>query len=499
LPRKWDMRALDTTPYWSESASISRFPKLDTDERCDVLVIGGGITGLTAAYLLSSAGKSVVLLERSRLAEIDTGHTSAHLTMVTDMRLGELSKHFGRDHARAVWDAGIAAMWKIEAIAQQQKIDCGFEWIPGYLHAPRARTLRLAEQDARSGHEGQDGRDGQEGRRAPGEFAEEAKTASDLGFDASFVDDVPFVGGPGVRFENQARFHPRKYLSGLARVLSDRGVKIFEHSEVEEFTDRPLGAKANSCAVTCGDVVVATHTPLMGNKGLVGASLFQTKLALYTSYVAAGRVARGTVPDALFWDTADPYQYLRIEPHRDFDLVILGGEDHKTGQAADTSKCYARLEAALKSLVPGVELTHRWSGQVIETPDGLPYIGWHAEHQFAATGYSGNGMTFGTLAAMMASDAILGRRNPWSDLFDPARKVVRGGTWDYVTENKDYPYYMIRDRVAGAEGPTCTHMGCATTWNKAERTWDCPCHGSRFRPSGAVISGPAESPLDVDE
>ena len=472
------MKALDTTPYWTESASVPRSTKIDTDERCDVLVIGGGITGLTAAYLLSNAGKSVVLLERSRLAEIDTGHTSAHLTMVIDTRLTELVKHFGRDHARAVWDAGIAAMWEIEAIAQEQKIECAFEWVPGYLHSP---------------HSGQSGQAGQ-----AREFEEEAKAARDLEFDARFVDDVPFVGGPGVRFENQARFHPRKYLSALARVLSDRGVRIFEHSEVEEFTDEPLGAKANGCTITCGDIIVATHTPLMGNKGIVGASLFQTKLALYTSYVVAGRIARGRVPDALFWDTADPYQYVRLDPHRDFDLVILGGEDHKTGQVTETSACYTKLESALKRRLPDVELTHRWSGQVIETPDGLPYIGWHAKHQFAATGFSGNGLTFGTLAAMMATDAILGRRNPWVDLFEPARKVIHGGTWDYVTENKDYPYYMVRDRVAGAEGPTCTHMGCVTRWNKAERSWDCPCHGSRFRPNGPVISGPAEAPLDVE-
>src|SRR4051812_34025194 len=175
------MKALDTTPYWSDSASVPRFTKIDTDERCDVLVIGGGITGLTAAYLLSNAGKSVVLLERSRLADIDTGHTSAHLTMVTDTRLTELVKHFGRDHAQAVWDAGIAAIWKIEAIAQQQKIDCGFEWIPGYLHAPR----------------------GEAGRPGEAELRDEAKAASDLEFDATFVDDAPFVGGPAVRFDNQ--------------------------------------------------------------------------------------------------------------------------------------------------------------------------------------------------------------------------------------------------------------------------------------------------------
>src|SRR6185295_18420391 len=213
-----------------------------------------------------------------------------------------------------------------------------------------------------------------------------------------------------------------------------------------------LSITSNGHTLTCGSVVLATHTPLVGIAGLAGATLFQTKLSLYTSYAVGGRVEKGRIPDALFWDTADPYHYLRIEPHRDHDFVIFGGEDHKTGQVADTNACFDRLERTLLSMIGGIEVTHRWSGQVVETPDGLPYIGETAEHQFAGTGYSGNGMTFGTLAGMMAADSIAGRANPWADLFDPGRKKVRGGLWDYINENKDYPYYLARDRFAGAEG-----------------------------------------------
>jgi Rieske Fe-S protein len=286
--------------------------------------------------------------------------------------------------------------------------------------------------------------------------------------------------------------------------------------------------------VTCGDVVIATHNPLVGFGGIAGATLFQTKLALYTSYVIAGRVPRGVVPDALWWDTADPYQFVRVDPHRDHDVVIFGGEDHKTGQQEDTEACYRRLEEHLRSIVPTIELTHRWSGQVIETPDGLPYIGQSADHQYSATGYGGNGLTFGTLAGIMISDAVLGRSNPWSELFDPGRKALTRGLWDYLKENVDYPYYLIRDRFAGAAAKSvravkrgqgkvlerkgakvaayrdaagtvtlrsaiCTHMGCTVGWNTAERTWDCPCHGSRFKPAGDVISGPAEAPLPEAE
>jgi Rieske Fe-S protein len=240
------------------------------------------------------------------------------------------------------------------------------------------------------------------------------------------------------------------------------------------------------------------------------------------------------VPEALFWDTADPYRYVRVDRHPDHDFVIVGGEDHKTGQVSDTGQCYRRLEATAKTLFPQMEITNRWSGQVIETNDGLPFIGETAERQFTATGFAGNGMTFGTLGAMMARDHILGLKNPWRELFDVGRTKIKGGVWDYLKENVDYPYYMVRDRFAGAQGkslrelrpgdgklislegktvaafrradgsgvvlsPVCTHMGCVVAWNQAERTWDCPCHGSRFTAEGEVMAGPAESPLDPFE
>jgi glycine/D-amino acid oxidase-like deaminating enzyme/nitrite reductase/ring-hydroxylating ferredoxin subunit len=500
---------VETVPYWADAASVLTFPRVDRDEEVDVLVVGGGITGLTAAYLLAKAGKSVAVLERDvRCGQIDTGHTTAHLTMVTDTRLTELVRRFGKTHAQAVWDAGLAAIAQMDTIIREHDIDCAFEWVDGYLHAP---VGKLSHEESET-------------------FAEDAKLAVELGFDATLVDEVPFVGGVGIRFSDQARFHPRKYLADLARAVRAHGGRIYGHSAAEEFSDEPLSVKANGHTLTCADIVIATHNPIIGVGSSASATMLQTKLALYTSYVVAGRVPRGTVPDALFWDTADPYRYLRLQPHSDHDLVIFGGEDHKTGQVSDTVDCYERLECALVALVRDVSLTHRWSGQVIETADGLPYIGQTAGHQYAATGFAGNGMTFGTLGAMIASDAILGRSNPWAELFDPGRAAIRRGLWDYVTENADYPYYLIRDRFAGAEGRSlrsvrrgegkvielngnkvaayrnpsgattlrsavCSHMGCIVGWNPAERTWDCPCHGSRFAPNGDVISGPAESPL----
>jgi glycine/D-amino acid oxidase-like deaminating enzyme/nitrite reductase/ring-hydroxylating ferredoxin subunit len=498
---------LDTTPLWSD-VHPPLFSKLGGDLRVEVLVIGGGITGLTAAYLLALEGKSVAVVERGRCARVDTGHTSAHVTMVTDLSLGELASTFGRDHAQAVWDAGLAAMSHIDSAIRREAIDCDFAWVPGYLHAPGGEP---------------------DGHRKM--FEDEASLAADLGFDARFVDFVPVVGGPGVCYENQARFHPGKYLAGLARAIVARGGRIFEHSAAGTFVENPRTVAVNGRHVRCDEVVIATHNPLTGTTSVAESTLFQTKLALYTSCVVAGRVPKGTVPDILLWGTDDPYHYFRIEPHAHQDVVIYGGEDRKTGQADDGRERFERLEKGLAALVPGAEVTHRWSGQVIETPDGLPYIGDTAPHQFAATGFSGNGMTFGTLAGVMAVDRILGLKNPWSGLFSPSRSIVRGGVWDYIRENKDYPYYKVRDWFAGAEGKSlrgvprgagkivehngeqvaayrdedgeltlcsaiCTHMGCLVDWNSAERTWDCPCHGSRFKTTGAVIAGPAESPLE---
>jgi len=503
---------VDAKSYWEDSSSVSRYAALDRDLTVDVVVIGAGITGLTAAYLLKRAGHRVAVIDRRRAGGVDSTLTTAHVTYVTDLDLTALVKTFGRDHARAVWDAGLAAIEQIDRTIHRDGIDCEWSWVPGYKHQPA-----FAEPAA--------------GKPTDGEaLRDEAAMACDLGFGAKYLEAVPFVGTPGVEYEAQAKFHPRKYLSALAKAIDGGGSHIFEHTESEAVRDDST-VKAGGYALKCGRVVIATHTPLMGKANLASAMLLQTKLYLYTSYALGGRLPKGLVPEASFWDTADPYHYLRVDSHRDYDYAIYGGEDHKTGQQADASACYRRLAEHARRLMPELDVTHHWSGQVIETNDGLPFIGETSEGQFVATGYSGNGMTFGTLAGMMARDWVEGRKNPWRELFDPGRKKVIGGTWDYLKENIDYPYYMLRDRflspdakslrsVVRGEGriveldgervavfrdengrvtqlsPVCTHMGCEVKWNDAERTWDCPCHGSRFTPSGKVLAGPAESPLE---
>jgi glycine/D-amino acid oxidase-like deaminating enzyme/nitrite reductase/ring-hydroxylating ferredoxin subunit len=497
---------------WNDTASIPRFPALDANLTADVVIVGAGIMGMTAAWLLTQAGRNVVVLERRRCGYGDTGHTSAHLTWVTDLRLADMARTFGLDHARAVCDAGAAAIARIDAHVSELDIDCDFEWMQGYLHLPTSAGSPTA------------------GDAEAAALERDAELARSFGFGARFLDRVPGVDRPGIEFDDQARIHPRKYLAGLARAIEAGGGRIFEHSAVDEVADRPVRVSVGPHKVSCARVIVATHTPIVGKASMAGAAFLQTKLALYSSYVVAGRVERGRVRDALFWDTADPYHYVRLQPQRDADVVIIGGEDHKTGQVADTDACFARLERAAREFAPAIALTHRWSGQVVETNDGLPYIGEVADGQFAATGFSGNGLTFGTVSAMMAADWVEGRRNPWAELFDVGRTKIRGGLWDYLKENTDYPYYLVRDRLVGPDAqslrsvrrgegklvdvhgkrtavyrsekgkltllsPVCTHLGCHVQWNQAEHSWDCPCHGSRFTPTGAVISGPAESPL----
>ncbi len=494
------------TPYWFEK-ELPKFPRVAQSGKFDVVVVGGGITGITAAWLLKQSGQTVALIERDRFAQVDTGHTTAHLTYVTDLNLTTLVKNFGDDHARAVWDAGHAAMQQIAEIVSEQQIACEFRHVPGFLHA----SLESEKDESKP-------------------LKEEAELARKLGFDATFLARVPFFERAGIRFSNQAKFHPRKYLAGLLEMLPGEGCQAFEHSEVTEFGDKPLSVTANGHALECDYVVIATHVPLMGNTGLASATLFQTKLAPYSSYVIGAKLPKDALPEALFYDTSDPYYYLRVERGPRNDYAIFGGADHKTGQVSNTDERFARLEATLLKHVPQAKLDRRWSGQVIETNDGLPYIGETAERQFVATGFAGNGMTFGTLSAMMARDASLRRKNPWQELFSVSRKKLRGGAWDYVKENLDYPYYMVKDRLTSAEGRSlqdvqrgegkilrlegnkvaayrdkngrvttvsaqCTHMGCLVNWNSAEATWDCPCHGSRFHPSGEVLAGPAESPL----
>lgn len=492
------------------------FPTTGFPREIDVAIIGGGITGLTAAYLLKQSGKRVAVFERERIGSGETGKTSAHLTYVTDTLISDLAKQFGERSARLVWQGGAHAIDFIESVVTTHGIDCDFKRVPGFVCAP----FFPPDDDDGSA-------------KSADELQQVAEVSTKLGFAARYVANGPVTGRPAVAFADQAVFHPTKYIAGLARLVNGDGSYVFEHAEMSQTVDDPRAVVVNAETIACGDIVIATHVPLAGSKNAVSAALFQTKIYPYSSYVMGGHFDEPIAP-GLYSDTADPYYYLRVHDTPAGRYAVFGGEDHKTGQETDTAECFASLERAMRSLLPSVRIDHYWSGQVIESDDGLPFIGERVPHEYAGTGYSGNGLTFGTLAGLMMHDFVLGKDNAWRELFDLHRKPTSpSALGTYANESTDYPFYMIADRlrsagddpndVAPGDGKVlridgkrvachrrddgtmvkvsavCTHMGCLVRWNGAEKTWDCPCHGSRFTPDGLVIGGPAETALEKVE
>ncbi|MBL8879759.1 MAG: FAD-dependent oxidoreductase [Phycisphaerales bacterium] len=491
---------------WADQ-STPRFPALDGDHDFDVAIIGAGITGATAAYLLQKAGLRVVVLERHRCGQGETSATTAHLTYVTDARLTDLADRYGREQARNVWNAGRDALDQMDSLVRELQIDCGFTRVPGYLTAALDRT----DPDAAL-------------------LDRECELAAALGFSARRVDRAPVFGRPAIEFANQAIIHPGRYLSGLLWAASNAGCRIFENSAAKHFASEGgrLRIQANGHTITCPYVIIATNMPLTGVSSTITATLLQTKMSGYTSYAIAGAVPHGRVQPVCLWDVGDPYYYLRTLSGPDSDWVIFGGLDRKTGQDNNPRSRFDQLRGKLSTYLPGVNWRHEWCGQIVESQDDLPLIGETHPQQFICTAYSGNGLTFGTCAALMARDGVLRRDNPWFRIFDPKRALQPGRWWRYIKENADYPYFLVKDRIAhdaafesiapgqgaivsmngtrtavhrdefGAAtllSPVCPHLGCIVHWNNAAHTWDCPCHGSRFAPNGDLLSGPAESGL----
>lgn len=498
-----------TRSYWQEGIASPTFGRLDGPKKADVVVIGGGITGLMTAYLLRQEGASVVVLEKRHVGSGESSNTTAHLTCQTDRSLSALADGFGIDHAVAAWDAGSDAIDHLHQVVHAEQIECGFTWTPGYF------TESIVDAKDDEAH-----------------IRREAELVSSKGFAASFVDRDPVFGKRAMRLDHQAKFQPLRFLNGLAAALERDGRTIFDGTEVTDFSADDKAITAGGHRVECDAVVMATHVPLQGRLSTAAAALFQTKLYPYTSYVIRAKVRDTAAPaEGLFWDSTDPYFYLRMDHEHDGVYAVFGGADRKTGQEdGDPTKLFRELEQRLGEHVPITGVTHRWAGQVVETNDGLPFIGEMDHKQFVATGYAGNGFTFGTVAARIVADAVAGRKNPWAELFHPGRVRLKAGAWDYLKENVDYPYYMAKSlltrgskdglstlspgeggifqidgqRVAACRttagelrtvSPVCPHMGCLVRWNGPLESWDCPCHGSRFSADGAVLGGPAETPL----
>jgi glycine/D-amino acid oxidase-like deaminating enzyme/nitrite reductase/ring-hydroxylating ferredoxin subunit len=472
---------------------------------------------MTTAYLLARAGRAVVVIDDGPIGGGETGRTTAHITAALDDRYTEIEKLHGEEGAKNAAESHTAAINRVESIASLEDIDCDFERVDGYLFLGEGDDVRLLEQELEAAHR------------------------AGLS-DVKLVERVPlesFDTGPALCFPRQAQFHPLKYLNGLARAIMRDGGQLFSGAHAESIQDGEPAkvTTASGHVITADSVVVATNSPV--NDWVI----LHTKQAAYRTYVIAARVPRGSVPRALYWDTLDPYHYIRLQevdplldPSRREELLIIGGEDHKTGQADDADERFRCLEEWTRqrfSMIRNIDF--RWSGQIMEPVDYMAFIGKNPgtdQHIFIATGDSGNGITHGTVAGILLTDLILGRKNPWSKLYDPSRVTLRA-TREFLKENLNvagqYRDWATAgdvesyDQIAPGSGAVvrrgmakiavyrdeqgnthersavCTHLYCIVDWNSAERTWDCPCHGSRFDPYGRVVNGPAITPLSEVE
>jgi glycine/D-amino acid oxidase-like deaminating enzyme/nitrite reductase/ring-hydroxylating ferredoxin subunit len=498
-----------STSVWHASASLPTYPPLAEDAQADVCVIGAGIAGLTTAYLLLRSGKSVTVLDAFGVGAGETGRTTAHF-FPPDERYAEIERSFGADKTALVADSYRKATDCVEAIIRREQIDCEFERLDGYLFNPSGVWDDTLEH----------------------EYA----VTSRLGLNVRRLERVPGVGfdtGPCLRFANQAQFHPLKYLDGLARAILRMGGRIHGESRALDIhgDSTMQTVQTGHGRIRAASVVVATNTPF--NDRVV----MHTKQAAYRSYVIALRVPKDALPRMLLWDTGEPYYYVRLasDPASTSDeLLIVGGQDHKSGQEAQPCQRYAEIEAWVRARFKMAgQVQYSWSGEIMEPSDGVAFLGRNPlddDNVYIITGDSGNGMTHCTTGAILITDLILGRSNATADLYAPSRKAFHG-IGDFITEQantlaqysdwlrggdvesvdeigagegavvrnggKLLAVYRSEDGGLQAVSAACTHLGCAVHWNSGEKSWDCPCHGSRFAADGAVLQGPARRPLSA--
>lgn len=496
--------------YWLETTPETSYEALDGDGETlsvDTAVVGGGIAGLTTAVNLAEEGQSVALVERDRVVTGVTGHTSAKLTSLHGLVYDRLLDTFGATRARRYADANEAAIDAIEERVESFDVDCEFERTPAYTYTESQADL----EDVRN----------------------EVRAAQRLGLPASFTESTPLpyeVAG-AVRFDDQARFDPRTYLLALADRLAGDGNHLFEQTRVTDVDDgEPCRVETDRGSLTATDVVIATHFPVVDH------ALYFARMEPKRSYVVAARLS-GEPPEGMFYQPSDPYFSVRPRPGDDDDLVLVGGQTHRPGEGGSTAERYRRLESGARERFDVESIEYRWSTQDFTTLDGVPFVGRHsrgADHVYVATGFGGWGMTGGTAAGTLLADLILGRENPWRELYRPNRFEFGASKERLVSHNKhamkQYVEDYVTDRpmddrvrlepgqatVTGSpDGPVgvycdesgeyhtvsavCSHLGCLVEWNDGEESWDCPCHGSRFDVDGTVLDAPATDDLPQRE
>lgn len=500
-----------TESLWMDTVEMLSFPPLTHDVRAHVCVIGAGIAGMSTAYMLARAGKVVTVIDDGPIGGGETGRSTAHISNALDDLYSNIARLFGDEGARLAAESHTAAIQRIEAIVELEGIDCDFERLDGFLFLDSESSPELLETELKATH-----------------LAGLTNT--------TLVDRAPvdtFDTGAAIRFPRQAQFHILRYLNGLARAIVRDGGSIYCGTRAKDIEDGTPARviTADGHTIIADDIVVATHSPV--NDWMV----LHSKQAAYRTYVLGVRIPKDSVPRILLWDTGDPYHYASIhsadKPGVDYEILMVGGEDHKTGQVRDTDQRFVRLEEWTRARFPmSREVLYRWSGQLLEPVDSLAFIGKNPgtdEHIYIITGDSGNGITHGTIAGILLTDLITGRDNPWKEIYDPSRISYRSVT-DFARENlniaEQYAAWLTSGDVGSIDAipnhsgavirrglrkiavykdsngkltecsAVCTHLYCIVDWNDTEKTWDCPCHGSRFDAYGRVVNGPALADLE---
>jgi glycine/D-amino acid oxidase-like deaminating enzyme/nitrite reductase/ring-hydroxylating ferredoxin subunit len=491
-------------PYWRASSELPSFSKLADDIHTDVVIIGGGISGITTAYLLAKEGLKVTLLEADQILNGTTGHTTAKITAQHDLIYDELINHFGKEKAKLYYEANTNALQFIKQTIEEQKVSCDFSEEDAYLYA-------ITEKYA---------------QKIMSEFQAYAR----LNIEGEFLESIPLdiQVTAALSMKKQAQFHPLKYLAELTKTVIKAGSSIYEYTvavDVENGT-RPKVVTRDGYKITCDFVVSCSHFPFFDGMGL-----YFTRMYAERSYVL-GVKTKKPFPDGMYLSVDEPVRSLRYTPFNGEQLVLIGGESHKTGQGIDTIKHYEALESFGDAVLGIEKCMYRWSAQDLITLDKIPYIGQLTSRHpniFVATGYKKWGMTNGTAAALLIKDLIMKKQNPYKDLYTPSRFAADPSIKHFLTQNGDVAKHLLEgklefplrtpEELAIGEGAvvrvdgkragaykdesgklhivdtTCTHLGCEVEWNDGDKTWDCPCHGSRFAVDGNVVEGPAQKPL----
>ncbi|WP_232688734.1 FAD-dependent oxidoreductase [Halobacterium zhouii] len=493
----------EQTSVWLDTTPETDYGSLSQDVTVDTAVVGGGIVGVTTAFELAEAGQSVALVERDHVLTGVTGHTTAKLTAQHGLVYRYLLDEFGRRRARQYATANQTAIDDVEARVEDLGIDCDFERTAAYTYTESA-----------------DDRE---------QYRSEADAASALGLPASYTESLPeeLDAAGAVQFDDQARFHPRKYLLALADEVDDGDSHVFERTTAVDVEDGdPCRVTTDRGTVMADDVVLATHFPIHDR------ALYFARMHPKRSYVLAVELENDP-PDGLYYRPGDPYFSVRPVSTAE-RTVLVGGQNHRTGTGGSTEARYRRLERSARDAFDVASIRYRWSTQDQVSVDRVPFVGLHApfaDHVYVATGFGGWGMTNGTAAGRVLSDLVLEGESPWQEVYRPTRfeatastrallshgaatakhlvgdrfehqskedvrALGRGDAGMFEVEGDRVAVYRDDDGEVHAVSAVCTHMGCLVHWNDAHRTWDCPCHGSRFDHDGSVIDTPAVDGLE---